>query len=47
MHALLLRRPGVEGEEAAKELGEDLDGVEVVGGLDEVVAWVKNKNGGV
>jgi hypothetical protein len=44
MHALLLRRPGPEGEEARKEADEDLRGVEVVQGLDEVVEWVKRKN---
>jgi len=35
--ALLVRRPGVEGEGEHKEPGEDLTGVSVIHGLSEVV----------
>ncbi|KAF9793426.1 HAD hydrolase subfamily IA REG-2-like protein [Thelephora terrestris] len=35
--ALLVRRPGADGEEEHKESGEDLTGVSVVHGLSEVV----------
>lgn len=38
--ALLVRRPGVEGEGEHKEPGEDLTGVSVVRGLSEVVDLV-------
>lgn len=37
IRALLVRRPGVEGEGEHKEPGEDLTGVPVVRGLSEVV----------
>lgn len=37
IRALLVRRPGVEGEGEHKEAGEDLTGVSVVRGLSEVV----------
>ena len=38
--ALLVRRPGVEGEGEHKEAGEDLTGVSVVHSLSEVVGEV-------
>ena len=38
--ALLVRRPGVEGEGEQKEPGEDLTGISVVHGLSEVVDQV-------
>jgi hypothetical protein len=44
MHALLLRRPGPEGEGERKEEGEDLTGVEVINGLRRVIEWVKARN---
>ncbi|KAI0829620.1 HAD hydrolase subfamily IA REG-2-like protein [Trametes gibbosa] len=44
LHALLLRRPGPDGEEEHKEAGEDLTGVEVVPGLSAVVDWVRKQN---
>jgi len=44
MHALLLRRPGPEGEGERREEGEDLTGVEVVNGLWRVIEWVKARN---
>lgn len=37
MDAVLLRRPGTEGEQAHVEDGEDLSQVAVIAGLDEVV----------
>ena len=37
IRALLVRRPGAEGEGEQKEPGEDLTGVSVVRGLSEVV----------
>ena len=37
LEALLLRRPGPEGEEAHKEEGEDLTGVRTIGSLSEIV----------
>ncbi|KAI0633338.1 HAD hydrolase subfamily IA REG-2-like protein [Trametes polyzona] len=43
-HALLLRRPGPEGEEERKEPDEDLTGVEVVPGLSHVVEWIQRRN---
>jgi len=45
MHALLLRRPGIEGEGERKEEGEDLTGVGVINGLHSVIEWVKSRNG--
>ncbi|KAH9832302.1 HAD hydrolase subfamily IA REG-2-like protein [Rhodofomes roseus] len=44
LEALLVRRPGAEGEDEAKEPGEDLSGVAVVSGLAEVVDWVQRRN---
>ena len=44
MHALLLRRPGADGEGERKEEGEDLTGVSVINGLWDVVEWVKGRN---
>ena len=44
MHALLLRRPGLEGEGERKEEGEDLTGVEVIDGLWRVIEWAKARN---
>jgi len=44
MHALLLRRPGLEGEGERREEGEDLTGVEVINGLGRVIEWVKMRN---
>lgn len=40
MHALLLRRPGPEGEGAHRDKGEDLSGVQVISNLGEVTRWV-------
>ena len=37
IRALLVRRPGVEGEGEHKEAGEDLTGVSIVRSLSEVV----------
>lgn len=42
--ALLLRRPGPDGESEAKELDENLTGVEVVPNLLDVVGWVQAMN---
>ena len=44
LSALLLRRPGPDGEAEMKEDGEDLSQVDVVPNLLEVVEWVKRKN---
>jgi hypothetical protein len=44
MHALLVRRPGTEGEGERKEDGEDLTGVETINGLRRIIAWVKARN---
>ena len=41
LEALLLRRPGPEGEEAHKEEGEDLTGVRTIGSLSEIVDVVQ------
>lgn len=38
---MLLRRLGVAGESAGTEDNEDLEGVQVINGLDEVVQLVK------
>ena len=45
MQALLLRRPGLGGEPAHRDLPE-VNGrlVNVVGNLQEVTSWVKNHN---
>ena len=40
IRALLVRRPGVEGEGEHKEAGEDLTGVSIVRSLSEVVGEV-------
>jgi len=42
--ALLLRRPGPDGDGELKESGEDLSGVEVVPNLLDVVQWVLRRN---
>lgn len=42
--ALLVRRPGPDGEGEHKEPDEDLSEVEVVSSLQQVVNWVKAKN---
>lgn len=42
--ALLLRRPGPEGESAHKEDDEELQGRNVIASLEEVVDWVKAIN---
>ena len=47
LSALLIRRPGPEGEAEMKEPNEDLTGVEVVPSLLDVVEWVKLKNSAV
>jgi len=44
LDALLVRRPGADGEGEAKEADEDLSGVAVVSGLAQVVDWVQHKN---
>ena len=44
MSALLLRRPGADGEAEMKEADEDLLGVEVIPSLMHAVEWVKQKN---
>ena len=41
VHALLLRRPGPDGEGEQKEEGEDLTGIKVIRGLREVVEWTR------
>ena len=41
--ALLVRRKGMEGEEEHKEVGEDLKGVNIIRGLEEVVEFVKSR----
>lgn len=43
MQALLVRRPGPEGDEERKEPGERLDGIQVVPGLSRVVEWVQER----
>ncbi|KZT65942.1 HAD-superfamily hydrolase [Daedalea quercina L-15889] len=44
LEALLVRRPGPEGEGEAKEPDEDLTGVTVVPSLAKVVDWVQRRN---
>ncbi|KAH9894978.1 HAD hydrolase subfamily IA REG-2-like protein [Cubamyces lactineus] len=44
LQALLIRRPGPEGDEERKEPGEDLTGVKVVPNLLQVVEWVQQQN---
>ena len=46
-HACLIRRPGPEGEQEAKEPGENLEGVRVIQSLEEVLRLVDSKAGGV
>lgn len=41
---MLLRRTGELGESERKEITEVIEGLNVVGGLDEVVAWVRRYN---
>ncbi|KAF9529407.1 HAD-like domain-containing protein [Crepidotus variabilis] len=43
MNALLLRRTGPAGEQAHKEVDEDLQGVEVVENLNKVLDYVKER----
>lgn len=43
LHALLLRRPSPEGEEAHKEEGEDLTDVRTIESLCEVIGIVNTK----
>jgi FMN phosphatase YigB (HAD superfamily) len=42
--ALLIRRPGTDGDGEAKEPGERLDKVQVIHGLEEVLDFVKMIN---
>ncbi|OCH88267.1 HAD hydrolase subfamily IA REG-2-like protein [Obba rivulosa] len=42
--ALLIRRPGPDGEEEMREVGENLDGVETVASLLDVVHWAARKS---
>ncbi|CCL99859.1 uncharacterized protein FIBRA_01884 [Fibroporia radiculosa] len=42
--ALLLRRPGAEGEGEMKDADENLSAVEIVSGLADVVDWVHRRN---
>lgn len=44
MEALLLRRPGPEGEGEMREEGEDLSQVKVIPDLLHVVQWVNDRN---
>ncbi|KAI0645440.1 HAD hydrolase subfamily IA REG-2-like protein [Trametes meyenii] len=44
LEALLIRRPGPEGDEERKEPGEDLTDVTVVPSLARVVDWVQRQN---
>ena len=43
LQALLVRRPGPEGDEERKDTGEGLDGVQAVPGLSRVVEWVQER----
>lgn len=45
LRALLLRRPGLEGEEERKERDEDLTSVQVVPNLARVVEWAVQRAG--
>ncbi|KAH8079446.1 HAD hydrolase subfamily IA REG-2-like protein [Cristinia sonorae] len=45
LRSLLIRRPGPEGEGEAKEVGENLAGLRMVEGLQQVVDWVRRENG--
>jgi FMN phosphatase YigB (HAD superfamily) len=42
MHAILLRRPGPEGEHAHKDVNELLDGVDAINGLNEILQLVES-----
>ncbi|EPS96291.1 HAD IA REG-2-like protein [Fomitopsis schrenkii] len=44
LEALLVRRPGVLGEDEHKEPGEDISKVPMVSGLAQVVGWVQCRN---
>ncbi len=44
INALLVRRPGKDGENEMKEDGEDLSDIKVVSSLQQVVEWVKQEN---
>ncbi|KAI0675043.1 HAD hydrolase subfamily IA REG-2-like protein [Trametes maxima] len=44
LQALLIRRPGPEGDEEHKEPGEDVTNVAVVPSLAHVVEWVQQQN---
>ena len=44
LSALLLRRPGPDGDAERKEDDEDLSNVETVASLLHVVDWVKRRN---
>jgi len=46
MHALLIRRPGPDGEGERKEEGEDLGGVTVIDSLWGAIEWIKRRNAG-
>jgi len=41
MKALLLRRPGADGDQEHKDEGEDLQGVNVVNSLDAIIPWLQ------
>jgi len=43
-NALLLRRPGPEGEHEHKEENETLESVKIIHGLQEVISWVQERN---
>ncbi|KAF8503097.1 HAD hydrolase subfamily IA REG-2-like protein [Gautieria morchelliformis] len=45
VHALLVRRPGPDGNGEHKETDEVLTDVEIVRNLSEVVAWISQMNG--
>lgn len=45
LSALLVRRPGADGEAEMKEPDENLSEVEVVQSLTDVAEWVKRRNG--
>ncbi|KJA29019.1 hypothetical protein HYPSUDRAFT_155242 [Hypholoma sublateritium FD-334 SS-4] len=42
-NALLLRRPGPDGEHEHKEVDEALDGVNIIQGLDEATTWIREE----
>jgi len=45
MNALLLRRPGSAGEKERKEVGEQLEGVRMIGKLSEIEEYVQTHVG--